>query len=165
MSVSTKPTPLQKCRALWVEQGWPFWIGIIGLVALFVLLRWNNFNVPLIRDEGDYAYSGQLLIRGLAPYEHAFVQKPPLVIYSYALSNLLLPDLFWSPRLLAYLFVALATALLGYIARLEFGKGFARLAPFPSASAPDAPGAVPVRAVAERARRPAIAKGWVKNRR
>jgi hypothetical protein len=125
MSVSTKPTPLQKCRALWVEQGWPFWIGIIGLVALFVLLRWNNFNVPLIRDEGDYAYSGQLLIRGLAPYEHAFVQKPPLVIYSYALSNLLLPDLFWSPRLLAYLFVALATALLGYIARLEFGKGIA----------------------------------------
>jgi 4-amino-4-deoxy-L-arabinose transferase-like glycosyltransferase len=47
------------------------------------------------------------------------------VIYSYALSNLLLPDVFWSPRLLAYLFVALATALLGYIARLEFGRGFA----------------------------------------
>jgi hypothetical protein len=48
-----------------------------------------------------------------------------MVIYSYALSNLLLPHIFWAPRLLAYLFVALATVLLGYIARLEFGKGFA----------------------------------------
>ncbi len=48
-----------------------------------------------------------------------------MVIYSYALSNLLLPQVFWAPRLLAYLFVALATVLLGYIARLEFGKGFA----------------------------------------
>ena len=33
--------------------------------------------------------------------------------------------LFWAPRLLAYVFVALATVLLGFIARLEFGKGFA----------------------------------------
>src|ERR1019366_1889061 len=55
-------------------------------------------------------------------YEHAFIQKPPMVVYSYALANFLFPHFFWSPRLLAYAFVALATLLLGIIARLEFGR-------------------------------------------
>jgi 4-amino-4-deoxy-L-arabinose transferase-like glycosyltransferase len=103
---------------------WSQWLGFLGLAALFVALRWNNFNAPLTRDEGEYAYAARLMIQGVAPYQHAFVQKPPGVIYSYALANLFLPQ-FWSPRLLAYLFVALATALLGFIASLEFGKGFA----------------------------------------
>ena len=101
------------------------WLGIVGVFLLFVALRWNNFNAPLIRDEGEYAYAAQLLVQGVAPYEHAFIQKPPMVIYSYALADLLLPRAFWAPRLLAGLCVALATLLLGYIARLEFGIGFA----------------------------------------
>jgi len=47
------------------------------------------------------------------------------VVYSYALSSLLMPHFFWSSRVLAYAFVGLATLLLGYLARLEFGKGIA----------------------------------------
>lgn len=101
------------------------WLEILGLALLFVALRWNNFNAPLIRDEGEYAYAAQLLIHGVMPYDHAFIQKPPMVVYCYALASLLLPDAFWAPRLLAYASVALATLLLGYMARLEFGKGFA----------------------------------------
>lgn len=97
------------------------WLAILGLVALFILLRWNSFNAPLIRDEGEYAYAGQILIHGVAPYQHAFIQKPPMVIYSYALAQLLVPNLFWAPRILAFLFIALATVLAGLIARLEFG--------------------------------------------
>jgi hypothetical protein len=101
------------------------WLGVFGVVLLFIALRWNSYDAPLIRDEGEYAYSAQLLIHGVAPYEHAFIQKPPMVIYSYALANLLLPDVFWSARLLAYVFVGLATILLGYIARQEFGEKIA----------------------------------------
>lgn len=101
------------------------WPGIFGLALLFVALRWNNFAAPLNRDEGEYAYSAQLLIQGVAPYEHAFIQKPPGVIYSYALAHLLLPGVYWVPRLLAAVFVGLATVLLGYIARREFGEGVA----------------------------------------
>jgi hypothetical protein len=103
------------------------WLGIFALLLLFVALRWNNFNVPLIRDEGEYAYAAQLLIHGGIPYEQAFVQKPPMVIYSYALAQLLLPGVFWAPRLLANVFVALATLLLGCVARKEFGSGVAWL--------------------------------------
>lgn len=101
------------------------WLGIFGLAALFLLLRWNNFNAPLIRDEGEYAYAAQRLVQGEMPYENSFVQKPPMVIYSYLLADLLAPQVFWSSRLLAGVFMALATVLLGFIARREFGKGFA----------------------------------------
>ena len=114
-----------KLRAEFSGRSWMFWSSLAGLVIFFALLRWNNFNAPLIQDEGEYAYSAQILKEGVAPYEHAFIQKPPMVIYSYLLADLLMPDFFWSPRLLAYGFVALATMLLGFIARLEFGKGFA----------------------------------------
>lgn len=92
---------------------------------LFVALRWHGAAAPLIRDEGEYAYAAQLLRRGVAPYKHSFLQKPPMVIYTYALANLTAPKIFWAPRILAYIFTALTTILLGLIARLEFGKGFA----------------------------------------
>ena len=110
---------------IFAKNGRSRWLGILGLIILFAALRWNNFDAALNRDEGEYAYSAQLLEHGVAPYEHAFVQKPPMVFYSYALSDFFLPRVFWGPRLLAGAFVALATILLGFIARLEFGKGFA----------------------------------------
>jgi hypothetical protein len=118
--------PTKKIRAIFFGESWPRqWFGILGLIILFVSLRWNNFDSPLTRDEGEYAYAAQLLAHGLAPYEHAFIQKPPMVFYSYAFADFFLPHVFWAPRLLAGVFTALATILLGYIARLEFGKGFA----------------------------------------
>ena len=100
-------------------------LGLSGILLLFLALRWNSFNLPLIRDEGEYAYAGNLLSHGLAPYQHAFLQKPPMIAYTYALAGLLAPHVFWFPRLLAYFFVALTTGLLAYIARLEFGRGIA----------------------------------------
>ena len=91
-------------------------------------LRWNNFNTPLTRDEGEYAYAAQLLERGVAPYQHAFIQKPPMVIYSYAFADWLMPQCYWSPRVLAGVFVALATILLGYAVQLDFGTSVAWMA-------------------------------------
>lgn len=102
---------------------WSQWLAILGLAALFLALRWNNYDAPLDRDEGEYAYSAQLLIQGLAPYQHAFIQKPPGVFYTYAVSYLLAPQVYWGPRALAAVFVALTTVILGFIARLEFGEG------------------------------------------
>jgi hypothetical protein len=103
-------------------EGLTRWLNVIGLALLFIGLRWNSCTAPLIRDEGEYAYAAQLLIQGVAPYEGAFMQKPPMVIYSYAISSLLLQDTWWAPRFVAGIFVALATVLLGLIARREFGS-------------------------------------------
>ncbi len=99
------------------------WLCAAAIVFLFILLRWNNYNAPLIRDEGEYAYAAQLLRHGLTPYQDSFLQKPPMVVYTYLLSNLAAPGVFWFPRVLAALFVGAATVLLGGIARREFGPG------------------------------------------
>ena len=101
------------------------WLGILGIAVLFALLRWNNLGAPLTRDEGEYAYAAQLLIHGSVPYESSFLQKPPMVAYCYAVAQLMAPHAFWLPRLLAGVFAALATLLLGSIARREFGAGVA----------------------------------------
>src|SRR5438445_537515 len=101
-------------------------VSVFAFIALlFIALRWNSYDLPLIRDEGEYAYSAQLLKRGLAPYEHSFLQKPPLVVYTYALADALAPKVYWFPRVLAALSAALATALTGWIAGREFGPGHA----------------------------------------
>ena len=54
------------------------WLGALGVCALLVALRWNSLDAPLVRDEGEYAYSAQLLKAGRFPYEHAFLPKPPI---------------------------------------------------------------------------------------
>lgn len=113
------------CTKCFGARRWSWWLGFLGLIVLFCALRWNSYDAPLTQDEGEYAYSAFLLENGLAPYEHAFIQKPPMVIYSYAFAYLIAPHVFWAPRLLAYLFVAVATLLIGFIARDEFGKSFA----------------------------------------
>jgi Dolichyl-phosphate-mannose-protein mannosyltransferase len=104
-----------------------FWLNCAGISLLFVALRWNSFDAPLVRDEGEYAYAAQILTRGLPPYQHSFLQKPPMVVYSYALAQAVIPKTFWAPRIFAYLSVAIATILLGLICRFEFGPGYAFL--------------------------------------
>ena len=43
---------------------------LVGLTVLFVLVvRVRLRDMPLERDEGEYAYAGQLMLHGLAPYK------------------------------------------------------------------------------------------------
>lgn len=41
-------------------------------------------DVPLERDEGEYAYAGQLILHGIPPYEAAYNMKFPGTYYAYA---------------------------------------------------------------------------------
>lgn len=41
-------------------------------------------TVPLERDEGEYAYMGQLLLKGIPPFTHAYTMKLPGVSLAYA---------------------------------------------------------------------------------
>jgi len=54
------------------------------VVALFAGLRLRLLDVPLERDEGDYAYHAQLLLQGVAPYTEAYEMRPPGVFAAYA---------------------------------------------------------------------------------
>ena len=63
---------------------WP-WI-CLGLILLFVVaVRVRYLSVPLERDEGEYAYAGQLILQGIPPYQFAYNVKLPGTYAAYAL--------------------------------------------------------------------------------
>lgn len=90
--------------------------------CFFILAYKSSFNGPWERDEGEYAYSAWLLDEGKLPYENSFLQKPPMIIYTYWMAHRINPDAFWPPRLLAAIFTFLTILLAGKIARKEYGE-------------------------------------------
>jgi hypothetical protein len=43
---------------------------LVGLLVLFALIvRVHLRSIPLERDEGEYAYAGQLMLKGIPPYK------------------------------------------------------------------------------------------------
>jgi 4-amino-4-deoxy-L-arabinose transferase-like glycosyltransferase len=53
--------------------------------AVALLLRMLVVDIPLERDEGEYAYIAQRWLLGEVPYRDSFDQKPPAVFAVYAL--------------------------------------------------------------------------------
>src|SRR5271156_5614799 len=63
---------------------WPWFVLL--LILLFVgFIRFRLLDMPLERDEGEYAYAGQLILQGIPPYEMAYNMKLPGTYYAYAL--------------------------------------------------------------------------------
>lgn len=61
------------------------WV-VFGCVLLAVIwARIRLAGLPLERDEGEYAYTGQLILRGIAPYQLAYSMKFPGTAAVYAL--------------------------------------------------------------------------------
>ena len=60
------------------------WI-LLAVIILFVMfVRVGLLEMPLERDEGEYAYMGQLLLEGIPPYGEAYNMKFPGVYLMYA---------------------------------------------------------------------------------
>src|SRR5262245_15325871 len=65
-------------------RGWQEAI-IVGLIlASSFAIRWPFRHVPLIRDEGEYAYLGQQILHGAIPYRDVYNQKTPFAFYFFA---------------------------------------------------------------------------------
>ena len=58
-------------------------LAAIGLLA--AVIRFRLLEIPLDRDEGEYAYFGQLLLEGVPPYADAYNLKAPGIYAAYAL--------------------------------------------------------------------------------
>lgn len=84
-SASRKPReglPLRRVPA--ARAIWP-WI-CLGLILLFVVaVRIRFLPIPLERDEGEFAYAGQLILQGIPPYQLAYNVKLPGIYAAYAL--------------------------------------------------------------------------------
>ncbi len=58
---------------------------LLAVVAMFALIRFHLRDIPLERDEGEYAYAGQLILQGFPPYQLAYNMKLPGTYAAYAL--------------------------------------------------------------------------------
>ena len=82
-----KPTPLSNSKP---ENRWStlarhwVWVALVIVLAFCAGIRWRLRDFPLERDEGEYAYAGQLLLQGIPPYRYAYNVKFPGAYVAYA---------------------------------------------------------------------------------
>src|SRR5437870_13560471 len=65
-----------------LEAAWIFLAAIV--LGLVIAIRIRLLAIPLERDEGEYAYAGQLMLQGIAPYKLAYNMKFPGTYAAYA---------------------------------------------------------------------------------
>jgi len=59
-------------------------VFMTAVIALVIVVRARALPIPLERDEGEYAYMGQLMLEGVPPYKLAYNMKLPGTYASYA---------------------------------------------------------------------------------
>jgi len=57
---------------------------LLLVIIFFAAIRFRLRTMPLERDEGEYAYSGQLMLQGIPPYKLAYTMKLPGTQAAYA---------------------------------------------------------------------------------
>ena len=67
----------------------PVVIALAGAAAA-AAIRWHLLDVPLERDEGEYAYAGRLLLEGVPPFRSVYGMKLPGTHVAYAAAIALL---------------------------------------------------------------------------
>src|SRR6058998_652658 len=65
-----------------LEAAWIFLAVIV--FGLVIAIRIRLLGIPLERDEGEYAYAGQLMLQGIPPYKLAYNMKFPGTYAAYA---------------------------------------------------------------------------------
>ncbi len=66
-----------------VQFAW--WTVATIVFTLVIAIRIRLLGIPLERDEGEYAYAGQLMLQGVPPYKLAYNMKFPGTYAAYAL--------------------------------------------------------------------------------
>ena len=105
------------------------------ILALFVLVvlattivRFHALQVPLERDEGEYALMGKLILDGVPPYQEAANMKLPGTYYAYAAFMAVFGQTIEGIHLGLMVVNLLSTVLLFLIARPLLGNAGAALA-------------------------------------
>ena len=60
------------------------WIAVILTLLIVMTVRIRLRDIPIERDEGEYAYAGQLILEGVPPYVAAYNMKLPGTYAAYA---------------------------------------------------------------------------------
>ena len=79
--VKQADTPIIKIPYI---QHWP-WIVITIIIVFVAVIRIRLLQIPLERDEGEFAYMGQLMLQGIPPYLLAYNMKLTGIYAAYAM--------------------------------------------------------------------------------
>jgi len=60
------------------------WFALLLIMIFTGLVRYRLLEVPMERDEGEYAYAGQLMLQGIPPYQEVYNMKLPGIYAIYA---------------------------------------------------------------------------------
>ena len=60
------------------------WIAIVAVLIAAAVIRGRLLAIPFERDEGEYAYIAQQMLKGVLPYESAYSMKLPGIYAVYA---------------------------------------------------------------------------------
>lgn len=82
--MTLEPIPARQLRLNFWQKYWPA-LCLVLILALVATVRIRLLSVPLERDEGEYAYAGQLMLEGEPPYKLVYNMKMPGIYAGYAL--------------------------------------------------------------------------------
>ena len=98
-----------------------FWAAVLLVLLATSLIRFRLLEMPLERDEGEYAYSGQLMLEGIPPYQLACNMKLPGTYAAYALLMAVLGQTIAGIHVGLLLVNAAAIVLVALLGRRLFG--------------------------------------------
>jgi hypothetical protein len=82
--IQASPSPENNLGQPWRRLfRWHF-VVLLAVIVFFGAIRWRLLDMPLERDEGEYAYAGQLILQGIPPYQLAYNMKLPGTYAAYA---------------------------------------------------------------------------------
>ena len=97
-------------------------IVLMIVIAFAAIVRMRLLDLPLERDEGEYAYAGQLLLQGVPPYSQAYTMKFPGMYVAYAAIMAVFGQTVTAIRLGLLIANAATIVLLYFLTRRLFGN-------------------------------------------
>ena len=113
-----KPKPADHERTLALIA----WAMLAVTVVIVIWARIRLAGLPLERDEGEYAYGGQLLLRGIAPYKLAYSMKFPGTAALYGVFQAILGQSALGIRIGLIIANVVTIAVIYFLGRRLFGE-------------------------------------------
>jgi len=118
----TKRPAIDKKEGVAVSSGiWP-WVAIIVVIIAAAVIRGRLLSVPFERDEGEYAYIAQQMLKGVPPYVSAYSMKLPGIYVVYALIMTLFGETHTGVHLGLLIFNAATIFVVFLLAKKIFGS-------------------------------------------
>lgn len=95
---------------------------LLLVICLFGVIRWRLAQMPLERDEGEYAYAGQLMLQHIPPYKFAYNMKLPGTYAGYAALMAVFGETPWGIHIGVLFLNAITVVMIFFLAKRLFGS-------------------------------------------